>query len=311
MLPRRWSPRHRKGYDCGTIAPEGRSQMPTLGIIGGSGFYEFVGDGETIELSTPFGRPSGPLRVGRRGPTDVVFVSRHGIGHTWSPTNLPYRANIYALKELGVTHVVSISAVGSLREDVPPRSVAVPDQIIDRTLRRDRTFFDGRVVAHVGLAEPFCPVLRQWLLDAAETVGVSPHPGGTYVCIEGPQFSTRAESLLYRTWDAAVIGMTAMPEARLAREAELCYATLALVTDYDVWHQSEEPVSVEQVLGHLRAAVDTAAAVVGGVSELGLPSRWCSCGVALRGAIMSDLATIDPAERDRLGVIAARYLPTA
>ncbi len=287
--------------------------MPRLGIIGGSGLYELVGDGqgETVEIETPFGRPSGPLWVGRWGDTDLVFVARHGAGHVWSPTNLPYRANLYAFKELGVSHVVSISAVGSLREALPPRSIVVPDQIIDRTIHRDRTFFDGGVVAHVGLADPFCPVLRRALLDTAGAAGVAPHAGGTYVCIEGPQFSTRAESHLYRSWDATVIGMTAMPEARLAREAEICYATVALVTDYDVWHQSEEPVSVDLVLGHLQSTLDAAGRVVRELAHSVLPDRSCACKDALQDAIMTDPEQISAAERQRLGVIAARYLASA
>ncbi len=284
--------------------------MPKLGIIGGSGLYELVGDGqgETVGIETPFGRPSGPLRVGRWGDTHVAFVARHGVGHVWSPTNLPYRANLYALKQLGVSHVVSISAVGSLREALPPRSIVVPDQIIDRTTQRERTFFDGRVVAHVGLADPFCPILRRALLDTAGPAGIMPHDGGTYVCIEGPQFSTRAESLLYRSWDATVIGMTAMPEARLAREAELCYATLALVTDYDVWHQSEEAVSVDLVLGHLRATLESAERIVRALADSGLPDRSCACKDALQDAIMTAPERMGPAERRRLGVIANRYL---
>src|SRR5215216_293734 len=221
-----------------------------LAVIGGSGVYDLeeIQQGETFEVETPFGRASSPVHRARIGEADVLFLARHGVGHVYSPTSVPYRANVFALKELGATHLLSLSAVGSLREELPPRALVTPDQIIDRTIRRQHSFFDSGVVAHVGLAEPFCARLRSAVCKAA---GLARRPvlrDGTYVCIEGPQFSTRAESNLYRSWGATVIGMTAMPEARLAREAGLCYATLAMVTDYDVWHDAEEDVSVEMVL---------------------------------------------------------------
>ncbi|HEU5430695.1 MAG TPA: S-methyl-5'-thioadenosine phosphorylase [Thermomicrobiales bacterium] len=278
-----------------------------LGVIGGSGIYRLAaGESfETIDLDTPFGCPSAPVARGAIGNTPVAFIPRHGEGHRFSPTTVPYRANIYALKALGVTHVVSVSAVGSLREDLPPRSIVVPDQIIDRTTNRPRTFFDRDIVAHVGLADPFCDALRGRLVAAASRAGQAVRTGGTYLCIEGPQFSTRAESRLYRSWGASVIGMTAMPEARLAREAELCYATLALVTDYDVWHDAEADVSVEVVLGHLRANAAAAAGIVRALGELGLPERACGCAAALAHAVMTDLKTVNEAERARLGVVGA------
>jgi 5'-methylthioadenosine phosphorylase len=235
-------------------------------------------------------------------------VARHGPGHALSPTELPYRANIYALKALGVTQVMSISAVGSLREELPPRTAVLPDQIIDRTVFRDRTFFDGGAVAHVGVADPFCGVLSERIRHAAAGVGQPVHPGGTYVCIEGPQFSTRAESNLYRSWGAAIIGMTVMPEARLAREAELCYATLAMVTDYDVWHESEADVSVEAVLSHLQANSAVGAAILRALAAAGLPERTCGCGDALGHAMITAPDRIGPAQRARLGIIAERYL---
>ena len=284
--------------------------MAKLGVIGGSGLYDLPGteDATTLEANTPYGKPSSPLRVSRIRETEVVFLARHGPGHSLSPTDLPYRANLYALKEIGVTHVISVSAVGSLREALPPRSIVVPDQIIDRTVSRPRTFFDAGVVAHVGLAEPFCPVLRDLLIRVTRDRGHEAGGDGTYVCIEGPQFSTRAESLLYRSWGAAVIGMTAMPEARLAREAELCYATIALVTDYDVWHESEDPVSVELVMGHLQANVATASGIISEVAESGLPARSCGCADALRGAIITAPQAVTEAQRTRLGIIADRYL---
>ena len=284
--------------------------MARLGVIGGSGLYHLpeLADAEAIGTDTPFGAPSAPPRIGRIGNTDVVFIARHGLGHTFSPTHVPYRANIYVLKALGVTHVLSLSAVGSLRESLPPRSLTLPDQIIDRTADRDRTFFDDGVVAHVAIADPFCPVLRESVAAAVRGAGHDVNPGGTYLCIEGPQFSTRGESHLYRSWGATIIGMTAMPEARLAREAELCYATLALVTDFDVWHETEDPVTVELVLEHLTANVAAAAAIIRALAEAGLPERTCPCADALAGAIITAPERITDDQRARLGAIAGRYL---
>lgn len=287
--------------------------MATLGIIGGSGFYHVpeLEAGDDAPIDTPYGAPSGVPRVGRIGRTDVVFIPRHGAGHRFSPTDLPYRANIYALKALGVEHVLSVSAVGSLREELPPRSLAFPDQVIDRTHARPRSFFEGGVVAHVGIADPFCPAWRGHLLAVADEVGQPIWRDGTYVCIEGPQFSTRAESRLYRQWGGTVIGMTAMPEARLAREAELCYATLATVTDYDVWHDGEADVSVEVVLGHLQANVAATTELVRALCQRPLPARACHCESALRDAIMTAPDRITRQQRDKLGLIAARYLAPA
>lgn len=284
-----------------------------LGVIGGSGVYalpDLVG-AETIELPTPYGDPSGPIRVGRIDDARVAFVPRHGLGHRCSPTDVPYRANIYALKATGVTHLLSISAVGSLKEELPPRTRVLPDQIIDRTVARLRTFFDRGVVAHVGMADPYCPTFHQAIIRAGAANETPVHAGGVYVCIEGPQFSTRAESNLYRSWGGSVIGMTAMPEARLAREAELCYATLALVTDYDVWHEEEADVSVEMVIGHLRANAAAAAGIVRELARNGLPACGGACAHALDGAIMTDPTLIDDAERARLGVIGERVLEAA
>jgi 5'-methylthioadenosine phosphorylase len=279
-----------------------------LGVIGGSGIYRLAaGDTfESIEIDTPFGRPSAPVARGAVGGTPVAFIPRHGEGHRFSPTDVPYRANIYALKSVGVTHVVSVSAVGSMRDDLPPRTIVTPDQIVDRTVARARTFFDRGVVAHVGLADPFCDPLRQRLIEAAAKASQPLRTGGTYLCIEGPQFSTRAESRLYRSWGASVIGMTAMPEARLAREAELCYAMLALVTDYDVWHEVEADVSVDVVLGHLQANTEETADILRALGEIGLPERACACANALDHAVMTDLGSISQAERDRLGIVGAR-----
>jgi 5'-methylthioadenosine phosphorylase len=260
-----------------------------LAVIGGSGIYDLeeTQQGETFEVETPFGRASDPLHMARIGQTDVLFLARHGAGHVYSPSSVPYRANVFALKELGATRLLSLSAVGSLREELPPRSLVTPDQIIDRTIRHERSFFESGVVAHVGMADPFCARLRAATGEAAELAGRPVRRDGTYVCIEGPQFSTRAESNLYRSWGATVIGMTAMPEARLAREAGLCYAMLAMVTDYDVWHDAEEDVSVEVVNSHLRANSESARAIIRNLVAGGLPERTCACGLALEHAIMT------------------------
>src|SRR5215213_4955031 len=258
-----------------------------LAVIGGSGIYDLdeSGTSETITLETPFGSPSGPIREAKIGETDVLFLARHGAGHVYSPTSVPYRANVFALKGLGATHLLSLSAVGSLREELPPRTLVIPDQIIDRTVSRERTFFESGAVAHVGIADPFCSQLRDALVKAAGLSRRSVKRGGTYLCIEGPQFSTRAESNLYRSWGASVIGMTAMPEARLAREAGLCYAMLAMVTDYDVWHDSEADVTVEVVVSNLEANSKAARAIVLNLATSGLPERGCGCSSALKHAI--------------------------
>jgi 5'-methylthioadenosine phosphorylase len=260
-----------------------------LAVIGGSGVYDLedADRREIIEAETPFGRPSGTVHKTRIDQTEVLFLARHGAGHVYSPTSVPYRANVFALRELGATHLISLSAVGSLREDLPPRSLVTPDQIIDRTVNRERTFFESGVVAHVGMAEPFCARLRASLGEAAALANHPARGDGTYVCIEGPQFSTRAESHLYRSWGATVIGMTAMPEARLAREAGLCFAMLAMVTDYDVWHDAEEDVSVEVVTSNLRANTQAAHAIIRQVVTGGLPERVCGCGSSLEQAVMT------------------------
>jgi 5'-methylthioadenosine phosphorylase len=284
--------------------------MTALGVIGGSGIYDIdaVRDHELREVNTPFGLPSGPVITGWIGTTRTFFIARHGPGHVFSPTDVPYRANIFALKTVGATHVLSLSAVGSLRETLPPRTLVIPDQIIDRTIARPRTFFDRGVVAHVGLADPFCRELTEALQVAAEGAGHKVVRGGTYVCIEGPQFSTRAESQLYRSWDASIIGMTAMPESRLAREAELCYAMLAMVTDYDVWHEAEADVSVEVVLSNLSANSRAATAIMREVASRGLPPRTCDCCSALEHAIVTDPASISVDARDRLQFLIGDYL---
>lgn len=276
-----------------------------LGIVGGSGVYGLseLTDGDQLDVETPFGRPSAPVVSGRIGETDALFIARHGQGHFFSPTCVPYRANIYALKELGATHVLSLSAVGSLREDLPPRTIVLPDQIIDRTVMRPRTFFDGPVVAHVGLGDPFCDVFRASIAASADQAQQELSRNGTYVCIEGPQFSTRAESHLHRAWGASVVGMTAMPEARLAREAGLCYAMLAMVTDFDVWHDQEEDVTVDIVMSHMAANGRAVGTILRELANQGLPERSCSCSRALSGAIMTDRSVVSKEEWSRLALL--------
>ncbi len=284
--------------------------MVTLGVIGGSGIYglaELIA-GDVVDFDTPFGRPSSPISRGSVGMTDVLFLARHGEGHVYAPSEVPYRANIYALKQLGATHLLSLSAVGSLREGLPPRTLVVPDQIIDRTGPRERTFFDRGIVAHVGIADPFCSQFQDALESAGAQIGHPLHRGGAYVCIEGPQFSTRAESNLFRSWGAAIVGMTAMPEARLAREAELCYATLAMVTDYDVWHESEADVSVDVVMSHLKANVQAASSLLRSLALAGLPDRSCRCGSALNGAIVTARNVIGSETRNRVDLLVGNRL---
>jgi 5'-methylthioadenosine phosphorylase len=281
----------------------------TVGVIGGSGLYQIEGlaNPEEVAVSTPFGDPSDSIVVGELAGIRVAFLPRHGRGHRITPTEIPVRANIYALKSLGVERLISISAVGSMREDVRPLDVLVPDQIFDRTTLRSRTFFDGGIVAHVGLAEPYCSELSAQLADAATGVAPAVHRGGTYVCIEGPQFSTKAESRIYRQWGVDVIGMTAMPEARLAREAELCYATLALITDYDVWHESAETVTVEQVTANLtKNSIVAKEALLRFLARLPA-TRTCACGSALANSIVTAPDRIPPDARQRLNLLAGRY----
>jgi len=278
--------------------------MSVLGVLGGSGLYELSGleNVEEIEVETPFGVPSSPIITGQIGETKLAFVARHGRGHNHTPSSVPYRANIYALRLLGATHVLSVSAVGSLQERLPPLTAVIPDQIIDRTTARDRTFFDCGIVAHVGLADPYCESFRKDLFPHVASVTDRSAFGGTYVCIEGPQFSTRAESGLYRSWGAAIIGMTAMPEARLAREAGLCYATLAMVTDYDVWHESEGDVTVEMVQRVLARNASTGQDVVRRLAETGLPACERSCAKALDGAVITAPEAISDETADRIAL---------
>ncbi|MCY4730658.1 S-methyl-5'-thioadenosine phosphorylase [Natronomonas gomsonensis] len=279
-----------------------------LGIIGGSGIYESLGFENTYEerAKTPFGPPSAPLEVGEVDGQEVAFLPRHGRNHQYDPTNVPYRANIHALKQAGVDHVVATNAVGSLRESLSPRTLVVPDQLFDRTRDRPRSFFGDGVVAHVSMADPYCPHLSEALVEASDATDAEVEDGGTYVCIEGPQFSTRAESEFYRERGFDLIGMTTVPEAHLAREAELCYAAVTGITDYDVWHDEEE-VSLETVLGHAAANEESMSdlldAVVGAVDS----DCDCDCRSALDGAINTPAEAIGHENREQLKLLLGDY----
>lgn len=270
-----------------------------LGVIGGTGLYDVpeLTDVEEISPDTPWGSPSAPLLVGTLAGARVAFLARHGRHHEFNPSEVNYRANIIALKRIGVSHLLSVNAVGSLNIAMPPRSAVVPDQIIDRTVGlRARTFFEDGAVGHIGMADPFCPHLRRAILKHARATHELVEDGGTYLCIEGPQFSTRAESNLYRTWGADIIGMTAMPEARLAREAGLCYGALAMVTDFDVWHETEDDVSIDLVRRVLAENIETARNVIRGLASDDLPP--CDC--AANDAVLTNNPAPDVAERLRI-----------
>ncbi len=288
----------------------GDNASAMLGVIGGSGLYQIDGleDAREVHIDTPFGAPSDGYVVGRVGEQTVAFLPRHGIGHRVLPSELNFRANIHGFKALGADAILSISAVGSLRENIEPGHVVVPDQFIDRTRGRISTFFGDGVVAHVSFADPFCPTLSQAAARCAAEAGATVHAGGTYVCMEGPQFSTRAESHMYRAWGGDVIGMTNLQEAKLAREAEICFATLALATDYDCWRSADETVEIEEVLAILAAnselakrAVVLFAGCVGGARE-------CGCRHALDNAIITDPKRIPSEQREALDTVAGRVL---
>lgn len=284
--------------------------MHTVGVIGGSGLYDMPGlaEVERVRLSTPFGDPSDEFVRGTLAGTQIVFLPRHGRGHRLLPSELNFRANIYGMKKLGVEWIVGVASVGSLREDIAPGHLVVPDQLIDRTTRRVTTFFGNGIVAHVAFADPFCPLLGRALIDAALAVGATVHAGGTYVCMEGPQFSTRAESRLHRQWGADVIGMTNAQEAKLAREAEICFATLALATDYDCWHENEDDVVIGDILRILNENVATAQRVIAAATPLLRTPRDCACATALEHAIITDRARIPDAIKRDLHLIIGKYL---
>ncbi len=284
---------------------------PILGVIGGSGLYAMPGLTVVEErvIQTPYGDPSDPIVIGTLAGQRVAFLARHGRGHRHTPTEVNYRANIWALKSLGLQHVLSISACGSLREDYAPGHIVIPDQIYDRTTLRTRSFFGEGLVAHVSVAEPYCPHLSDHAFAAVAATGATVHRGGTFVTIEGPRFSTKAESHAYRQLGFSLIGMTTSPEAFLAREAELCYACIAHVTDYDVWHTSAEPVTVEMVIRTLIANTERAQqAVVNVVNRLAAPQPECACQHALKDALMTAPERIPAATRERVTLLAGKYL---
>ena len=282
----------------------------TLGIIGGSGLYDMEGltDIAEVKPKTPFGDPSDAIVVGALSGQRVAFLPRHGRGHRISPSEVNSRANIFALKSLGVERIVSVSACGSLREDYAPRHIVIPDQLFDRTRARPLTFFGGGLVAHISFAEPFCPDLSQALYAAVKTTGATVHQGGALVVIEGPRFSTKAESNAFRKLGLDIIGMTAVPEAQLAREAEICYATMAHVTDYDVWHETEETVTVEAVIKNLLANTDVAKQAIRNLVPSLPGERTCACQHALRDAIITNRAVIPEQVKKDLGLLIGKYV---
>jgi len=281
-----------------------------LGIIGGSGLYDFPGlkNKETIQIKTPFGKPSSPIITGTLNGKRIAFLARHGIGHVLSPSEINFRANIYTLKQLGISQIVSVSACGSLREDFAPGEIVIPDQVYDHTQKRDRSFFGHGLVAHIGAPNPYCPNLSEKVYLSLKKTGTVTHKGGTYITIEGPRFSTIAESNVYRSWGMSIIGMTACPEVFLAREAEMCYCTMAHVTDYDVWHTSEEPVSVEMVIKILQQNTATAQNAIKFLVDMIEPDEECACHSSLRDTIMTQSALIPEDTKQKLSIIIDRYL---
>jgi 5'-methylthioadenosine phosphorylase len=285
-------------------------QQAEIGIIGGSGLYSMPGLTGVHEenVSTPFGEPSDAFVLGSLEGRKVAFLARHGRGHRLLPSELNFRANIYGMKTLGVERIISVSAVGSLKEEHKPTDFVVPDQFIDRTFHRISTFFGEGIAAHVGFGDPICPEVGCTIGQACKDNGVVGKAGGTYVCMEGPQFSTKAESNLYRSWGADVIGMTNLQEAKLAREAEICYATMAMVTDYDCWHPGHDAVTVEQIVKVLNTNAENAARVVKQAVALMPRERKCKCGAALQFAILTDPAKIPAATRQKLSLLLDKYL---
>lgn len=281
-----------------------------VGVIGGSGLYRMEGLKKIreVEVKTPFGKPSDKLIKGVLGQTELIFLPRHGKGHRWLPTEINFRANVFAMKKLGVGRIISVSAVGSLREEVAPGHIVVPDQFIDRTTQRPSSFFGKGIVAHVSLADPFCKDLSAKLADAATAEGAKVHARGTYLCMEGPQFSTRAESHLYRDWGADVIGMTNLQEAKLAREAEICFGTLALATDYDCWNEAAGDVEIDHVLAVLQQNVNLAQKTIGRAIGMLNEPRSCACAAALKDAIITERSLIPRKIRSDLRPIIGKYL---
>ncbi len=283
---------------------------PLIGIMGGSGLYHMEGlsDVREMDVDTPFGKTSDSIMVGSLEGRQVAFLSRHGRGHRINPTQLPVRANIYALKSLGVAWLISISAVGSLKEEMAPLDLVVPDQLIDRTRLRDNTFFEDGIAAHVGFADPFCSALNSTLYECALKVGATAHLGGTLVVMEGPAFSTRAECTVYRSWGADIIGMTALPEAKLAREAEMCYSALACVTDYDCWREATEVVTVDMVVANLMKNISVSKEVLRTIVTRIPLDQACPCASTLKDTIITAPDRIPQELKDRLGALVKKYL---
>jgi 5'-methylthioadenosine phosphorylase len=283
-----------------------------IGIIGGSGLYDMadVTDRSEVKVDTPFGEPSGPYLLGTLRGRRVAFLARHGAGHRLSPSELNFRANIFGMKKLGVEYILSASAVGSLKEEYKPLDIVIPDQFLDRTRGRVSTFFGGGLVAHIGFAHPFCKILSGVAHASGTESGATIHKGGTYVCMEGPQFSTLAESKLYRSWGADIIGMTNLQEAKLAREAEICYTTIALVTDYDCWHPDHDSVTVEMVIGNLMQNARTAQQIIAGAVERLPYERTCECATALKYALITRPDAIPEEARRKLAPLVSKYLQT-
>jgi 5'-methylthioadenosine phosphorylase len=284
--------------------------MKTIGVIGGSGLYKLEGftEIESVRIKTPWGYPSDDLAIGKLGDAKMVFLPRHGRGHHIIPSEINYRANIYALKKLGVNFIISVSAVGSMKEEIAPGHIVIPNQFYDNTKNRVSTFFGNGLVAHVSMADPVCPVLSENLYQASIKSGATVHKGGVYICIEGPQFSSRAESLIYRKWGVDVIGMTNMPEAKLAREAEICYATLALSSDYDCWRDDHDDVSVEDIVEILEKNSELSKEVIREVVQIVNEDRSCICSEALKNAIITSKDSVSDAVRERLGPLMRDYI---
>jgi len=285
-------------------------EKTTLAIIGGSGLYSMPGlqDTHEYELDTPFGKPSAPIVVGTLENHRIAFLARHGIGHHITPSEVNYRANIYALKSLGTERIVSVSACGSLREDYAPGHIVIPDQIFDHSHGRERSFFGSGFVAHIGVADPFCGDLSKQTYEAVKQTNATVHNGGTFITITGPRFSTKAESHVFRSWGMSIIGMTASPEAFLAREAEICYATMAHVTDYDVWHVSAEPVTVEMVIRTLNQNTQIAQEAIRNLAKSLSAKRDCDCEDALASALITNPEVVPAETREKLDLLVRKYL---
>ena len=281
-----------------------------IGVIGGTGLYDIEGMTaiEQADIDTPFGKPSDSIGIGSINGVGVAFLPRHGKGHHISPTDVPSRANIYALKSLGVEFIISSNSCGSFKEDIKPGHLLIPDQIIDRTQKRTNTFFDEGIVAHIQFADPFCPALSKIIYEAALETGAIVHNGGTFIAMEGPAFSTRAESRLYKSWDADVIGMTVLPEARLAREAEICYASIACATDYDSWHETNETVTVEAILSIMASNVDHARKTIQLAAGRMPEKRQCGCANALGPALVTDMSTVPAEQKKKLDLLLKKYI---